>query len=157
MSSLSAPQKQQVATWVNEGLSLSDVQKKIAAELGVAMTYMDVRFLIDDLDLTLHEKEQTKPPEPAKDTAPAEPAPGTLPPATPVAASSVSVSIDPVQVPGVLVGGSVTFTDGQTGRWQMDMNGQLGFVPPYSGYKPAQADVQQFQVVLDEELRKLGY
>jgi hypothetical protein len=157
MPALSAPQKQQVAAWVNEGLSLSDIQKKISADLGVSMTYMDVRFLVDDLDLTLKEKEQPKPAEAAKDAAPAEPTPGTPPPDATPAGSSVRISIDPIQRPGVLVGGSVTFTDGQTGQWQMDANGQLGFVPPFAGYKPAPADVQQFQIVLDEELRKLGY
>lgn len=163
MSSLSAPQKQQVAAWVNEGLSLSDIQKRITAELGVHMTYMEVRFLVDDLDLTLKEKEQPKPAEPAADAnsapAPGSPAPVAPAPETPAPAAggSVRISIDPIQRPGVLVGGSVTFTDGQTGQWQMDMNGQLGFVPPFPGYKPSPADVQQFQVVLDEELRKLGY
>jgi hypothetical protein len=157
MPALSAPQKQQVADWVNEGLSLSDIQKKITAELGVHMTYMDVRFLVDDLDLTLKDKEQPKPVEPAKDEAPAASTPESTPPGAAPAAGNVRISIDPIQRPGVLVGGSVTFTDGQTGQWQMDANGQLGFVPPFAGYKPAPADVQQFQVVLDEELRKLGY
>lgn len=161
MSSLSAPQKQQVAVWVNEGLSLSDIQKKISAELGLAMTYMDVRFLIDDLDLTLKEKESPKSPEhaPAANEPPAANAnaPAATSPEAPAATGSVSISIDPIQPPGVLVGGSVTFSDGRTGRWQMDQQGQLGFVPPFPGYKPAPADVQRFQVVLDEELRKLGY
>lgn len=62
MPSLNAAQKQQVAAWVNEGLSLSDVQKRIAADLGVSMTYMDVRFLVDDLDLTLVDKTPPRPP-----------------------------------------------------------------------------------------------
>ena len=175
---LSPDQKQQIARWVNEGLSLSDVQKRIAADFGVSMTYMDVRFLVDDLDVTVKDKEQPKAPEPAKTAAaPQEPAasaayagapgdfvdaaptpPGLAPEApAPAAAGKVRVTIDPIQKPGVLVGGSVTFSDGQSGVWQMDQYGQLGFVPPFPGYKPAPADVQQFQVVLDQELRKLGY
>ena len=149
---------------MNEGLTLSDIQKKITAELGVSMTYMDVRLLVDDLDLTLKEKEQPKPAEPAAtdaalpgDAVEPTPVPTGLPPETPAAGSSVRVSVDPIQRPGVLVGGSVTFSDGKTGKWQMDDYGQLGFVPPEAGYKPSPADVQQFQVTLDAELRKLGY
>ncbi|MEC7402010.1 MAG: hypothetical protein VX821_08435, partial [Verrucomicrobiota bacterium] len=46
-------QKREIARWVAEGMGLSDVQKKINADFGVVMTYMDVRFLVDDLDLTL--------------------------------------------------------------------------------------------------------
>lgn len=161
MASLSAQQKEQVASWVNAGRSLSDIQKEISAEFGVSMTYMDVRFLVDDLDLTLHNKVEPTPPEPE---APAE-APGSpVPPAAAApaeapapGASSLSLTIDPVQRPSVLVGGSVTFSDGATGQWQMDMQGQLGFVPPYPGYKPVAADVRAFQETLDLELRKLGY
>lgn len=157
MSSLSASQKQQVAEWIKEGATLSEVQKKITSEFEVHMTYLDVRFLVDDLDVALVDK--TPPPAVKTDDAPqipAETAPDAGAPQA-ASASTVRISIDPVQLPGVLVGGTVTFTDGKTGKWQMDHQGQLGFVPPEPGYKPTPADVQQFQVVLDAELRKLGY
>lgn len=166
MSSLNAEQKRQVANWVAEGLSLSDVQKRIATEFKVSMTYIDVRFLVDDLDLTLKNKEEPKAKEPAGPEAPLPGdavEPGTPPegveagPAPAGAPGGLSLTVDPIQRPGVLVGGTVTFSDGKTGQWQMDQYGQLGFVPPEPGYKPAPADVQQFQVVLDAELRKLGY
>ncbi len=61
MSALTTEQKQRVTAWVNDGLSLSDVQKRITADLGIHMTYMDVRFLVDDLNLALKEKEPAKP------------------------------------------------------------------------------------------------
>lgn len=164
---LSDDRKLLVARWVNEGLSLSDIQKRIAADFGLNMTYMDVRFLVDDLDLTLKDKEPPKAPEPAApapaaappgDFVDAAPEPAGLAPETPAPnAPKVRVSVDPIQKPGVLVGGAVTFSDGQSGTWQMDQYGQLGFTPPFAGYKPAPADVQQFQLELDRELRKLGY
>ena len=44
-------------------MGLSDVQKKINSDFGIVMTYMDVRFLVDDLDLTLVDKEEEKPAE----------------------------------------------------------------------------------------------
>ena len=51
-------QKREVARWVAEGMGLSDIQKKINDDFGVAMTYMEVRFLVDDLDLTLVDEEE---------------------------------------------------------------------------------------------------
>ena len=56
-------QKREIARWVAEGMGLSDVQKKIDADFGVVMTYIDVRFLVDDLNLTLADKEEEKPKE----------------------------------------------------------------------------------------------
>jgi len=51
--SLSPEQKQIVASWVAAGDNLSAVQKKLADQFKVSMTYMDVRFLVDDLGLEL--------------------------------------------------------------------------------------------------------
>ena len=37
---------------------MSDIQKKINDDFGIVMTYMDVRFLVDDLDLDLVDEEE---------------------------------------------------------------------------------------------------
>jgi hypothetical protein len=50
---LSPEQTQAVASWVAAGDSLAVIQKKISAQFKVSMTYMDVRFLVDDLGLEL--------------------------------------------------------------------------------------------------------
>ena len=50
---LTAEQKQTVATWVAGGDNLSTIQRKLRDELKVSLTYMDVRFLVDDLNLQL--------------------------------------------------------------------------------------------------------
>src|SRR6266567_812500 len=52
-TTLSPEQKQTVAAWVAAGDNLSAVQKKLAEHFKVSMTYMDVRFLVDDLGLEL--------------------------------------------------------------------------------------------------------
>jgi hypothetical protein len=57
-SSPSDDQKRQIAGWVNEGMGLSDIQKKINDDFGIVMTYMDVRFLVDDLNLDLIDEEE---------------------------------------------------------------------------------------------------
>ena len=60
---LDEAQRQQVAKWISEGAKLSEIQKRLL-ELGVKLTYMEVRFLVDDLKLT------PKDPEPPKVVAP---------------------------------------------------------------------------------------
>lgn len=46
-------QKKAVAQWVAAGDNLSTVQKKLADEFKLSLTYRDVRFLVDDLNLEL--------------------------------------------------------------------------------------------------------
>ncbi len=76
---LTPAQKETVASWVAAGDSLSVVQKKLVEQFQVSMTYRDVRFLVDDLDL------QLKDAAPKADTdlskAPAPPAPPAEAPA----------------------------------------------------------------------------
>lgn len=50
---LTPEQKQAVANWVAAGDNLSAVQKKLSEQFQVSMTYRDVRFLVDDLNLEL--------------------------------------------------------------------------------------------------------
>jgi len=51
--SLTPEQKQTVASWVAAGDNLSAVQKKLAEQFQLSLTYRDVRFLVDDLNLEL--------------------------------------------------------------------------------------------------------
>src|ERR1700743_3100343 len=64
-------QRKKVAQWIAEGMKLSEIQNRLASELGVRMTYMDVRFLVDDLKLT---PKDTEPPKPVVPSMPATPA-----------------------------------------------------------------------------------
>lgn len=148
-------QKKQVAAWVGEGLSLAQIQTKIAEDFGVSMTYMDVRFLVDDLNLDLRDAAEETP-APAADV-PAESASAGVPAAPDAvpAAGGVSVSLDAVQAPGVLASGDVTFSDGVRGKWFYDSRG-LGLEGFPEGYRPPQADVPEFQKKLVAELRKQG-
>ncbi len=50
---LTPEQKQAVTSWIAAGDNLSAVQKKLAEQFKISMTYMDVRFLVDDLGLEL--------------------------------------------------------------------------------------------------------
>lgn len=144
-----------IAQWVNDGATLADLQARIANEMGVKMTYMDVRFLVDDLDLTLADNKPEVPqesvPVAAENPVPAENN------SVPAATGSVSISVDPVQQAGVIVGGNVTFSDGNSGQWMIDGQGRLGLDGFAEGYQPTPEDVKQFQILLKQELTKLGY
>jgi hypothetical protein len=143
-------QKREVARWLNDGVGLSDIQKRLSEEFGVTLTYMDVRFLIDDLDLTIPDKDE---PEPEKVEPDAE-----VPEADPDAdlLGSVSVSVDKVTRPGVMASGTATFSDGVNSPWYLDQFGRLGLTPKDEAYKPSDDDLAEFQKQLQAELQKSG-
>ncbi len=47
---LSPEQIQSIRTWAEEGLDLNAIQKKLHEELNIKLTFMDTRFLLQDLD-----------------------------------------------------------------------------------------------------------
>jgi len=153
--SLSDVQKTQVAKWVADGASLAEVQKRLASEFTLSLTYMDTRFLLDDLNLTV--KDPAKAPSPAADLSKAPPPPAALPGEPAPGGGKVRVAVDKIVRPGAALSGSVTFSDGQTADWQLDQTGRLGLIPKTKGYQPIPADVQEFQIALQDELARLGY
>ena len=164
---LNESQKQAVASWVAEGQKLSEIQNRLVSEFGVRMTYMEVRFLVDDLKLKLTDPEPPKAPTPAPlPTQPAAvPAEGTVLPDEPELAAEapapgsgkVAVTVDQLTRPGALVSGKVKFSDGVSADWYLDQTGRLGVVPQQQGYKPSALDVQEFQMALEREMVKLGF
>ena len=195
---LTAEQKSVVTTWIAAGDNLSTVQKKLRDEFKVSMTYMDVRFLVDDLNLTLKDplpkadtRDVSKTPAPKQPgTAPAPLAPDAAPsgaahsdsggenldalpaeldsnaePAVegealpPVGPNSVVVTVDKVTlIPGALAGGSVTFSDGVTGKWVIDQQYRPGFTEiSQPGYRPSPTDAQAFMQELSRLLQSRGF
>jgi hypothetical protein len=162
---LDEAQRKQVTEWIGQGLKLAEIQTRLASELGLKLTYMEVRLLVDDLKLVPKDPEPPKPVEPAPSAlsghtqAPAAPPGTTAPKPGPSAGRSagVSVVVDKLARPGALVSGKVTFSDGETAEWHLDQTGQIGFVPRKPGYRPPAADLQQFQAALDTELSRMGF
>lgn len=155
-------QRKKVSEWIEEGLKLAEIQGKLSKEFGISMTYMDVRFLIDDLKL------KPKDPQPAAPTtigappqtpgaAPAKAPKETLPAGEQQIGGGVSVTVDQIARPGAVVSGRVTFSDGKGGAWLIDQMGRPGLVPDQQGYRPSQPDIAQFQVQLQDELAKMGF
>jgi hypothetical protein len=194
---LTPEQQQAVSAWVAGGDNLSAIQKKLSEQFQVSMTYRDVRFLVDDLNLAL------KDPAPKVDTSdvsktqpttkvPAQPAPrapekkgfldkakeklglGAEPAAAdegtedleetplddelPPSGGGVTVSVDKVNlIPGAIASGTVTFSDGVTGKWIVDQYGRPAFTEVSKpGYRPSPADGQAFMQELGRTLQQRG-
>jgi len=202
--SLTPEQKQAVSSWVTAGDSLSTIQKKLVEQFKVTMTYMDVRFLVDDLNLALKDRAPKVDANDVSKTPPA-PRPAAEKPAEkkglldrakeklglgkgenaeaeliddeapsdefsedeefpeeqdiPGRTSSVSLTVDKVTLlPGALASGTVTFSDGVTGKWVVDNYGRPGFTEiSKPGYRPNPADAQAFMQELTRSLQNRGF
>jgi hypothetical protein len=154
---LTEEQRQAVAKWISDGAKLSEIQNRLLSELGVKLTYMEVRFLVDDLKLTPKDPEPPKVATPPADAKIATEKKSPLKVESAPAPGGVSVSVDQIAKPGAIVSGKVTFSDGQIVDWYLDQTGRLGVVPAQQGYKPSAADVQEFQTALQSEIAKLGF
>jgi hypothetical protein len=156
-------QTAKVVQWIEQGAKLSEIQTRLASELGVKLTYMEVRFLVDDLKLVPKDPEPPKAAEPPTEQSKltTKPVPedevAPLQPPSPTGTGSVSVTLDQIARPGALVSGKVKFSDGQAADWTLDQMGRLGLVPQQKGYRPSPVDVEQFQVALQNELAKMGF
>lgn len=194
---LTPEQKAAVSSWIAAGDNLSAVQKKLTEQFKLSMTYRDVRFLVDDLNLEL------KDPAPKVDASDVSKTPPARPPTPPAAVApekkggmldklkekvglgsgasnddedelpaedfaaeeappagapgGVTVEIDRITRPGTVVSGAVTFSDGVSGKWALDQYGRLMLDTGTPGYKPSQADVQDFQRELQMQLQRHGF
>ena len=176
MAALTPEQTAAVTSWVAAGDNLSAIQKKLIEHFKVSMTYRDVRFLVDDLNLALKDaapkvdaSDVTK--TPGAPAAAGKPGPAAGAPAgededfaepvddLPGGATNVSVSLDKVVLtPGAIASGDVTFSDGVTGKWVVDNQGRPGFTKiSQPGYRPTPADAQSFMQELSAQLQKRGF
>jgi hypothetical protein len=153
---LSDSQKATITQWVQAGRSLADVQRSLREEFDISMTYLDVRFLVDDLDIPVVEEEADEPEDAADAAAEAEPADAEI--VEEGGDGSVFVDVDAIMRPGALVSGTVRFSDGVSLGWQLNAGGQLGLIPGDDpAYRPSAEDVQAFQSQLEEVLRQKGF
>ena len=161
---LEPAQLEAVKTWLAQGASLSDVQKRLKEEFGVSMLYLDLRMLV--LDIGASVKEPPKPP-PEK---PAEPAgsdrsagsdglddPDGLDDLDDGALPRVSITLDRVMKPGALVSGEAVFPAGEKIHWLLDRAGRVAIDKAPPGFAPSQDEALAFQTALRETLMKNGY
>jgi len=167
--SLDDAQKQKVIVWLEQGATLAGVQQRLETEFGLRLTYRDVKFLVGDLQVLPKDAEPAppavlsgkaaKPDAPPRDAAPDKPAAEDRePPAPPPSDDGqVQVQVDKLARPGAVVSGNVTFSDGRSAAWYIDQMGRIGIAPKDKGYRPSAADMQEFQMVLEQELARQGF
>lgn len=166
--SLTPEQTAAVSSWVAAGDNLSTIQKKLREQFSVALTYMDVRFLVDDLNLQLKDAPKKVDASDVTKTQPKDaPAAGDLPPGEddladealpPAGPGGVILDVDSVTlIPGAIASGKVTFSDGVTGKWIIDHQGRPGFTEiSQPGYRPTPEDAKSFMNQLEAELQRRG-
>ena len=71
---LSPEQIRSIRAWAEEGLDLNAIQKRLHEDLNIKLTFMDTRFLLQDLDIRIRQ------PEPEPEAGQPGELPGTIPP-----------------------------------------------------------------------------
>ena len=149
---LTDEQKSVVSQWVSEGESIAKIQNLLKEHFDLGLTYMDVRFLVDDLGVIYKDSNESLEDE---DNAVSKTEDSTEENSDP---AGVTVDVDAVIRPGSLVSGSVRFSDGNVLGWQLTSTGQLGLIPGDDPeYRPSNEDLQSFQTQLQELLKEKGF
>lgn len=163
--SLSEDQISTIRSWADSGDGLSDIQRRLAEDLDIRVTYLETRFLLEDLGIELlpePEPESEAPEEGAGEpTAPEEPGEADAelvdeegkPVGEP---ADVSVTVDQVQRPGAIVSGKATFSGGKTASWWLDQMGRLGMDADDPSFKPSEQELMAFQRELQNAVRGSG-
>ena len=154
---LQEEQKDKVREWAAAGCGLSEIQRRLSEDLGITMTFMDVRFLVLELGVEIQDKNKRVEKPAAAPTPDAMPGnmPGDL--AGEAFGAGVQVEVDRVVKPGALVSGTAVFSDGVQTTWMLDQTGRLALQGPTPDYRPSPEDIQEFQQALQQELAKRGY
>ncbi len=163
MAKLTEEQKQAVAQWATEGATLNDIQSRLKESFGIVLTYFDTRLLVMELEIKLVDKKKeaeiaaAAAPPADLPRSPSGEAPEALDdewmsPDAP-AGGQVSVTLDELAIPGTMVSGKVTFSDGKRVPWFLDNHGRLSLRPEDPAYQPPPADIPAFQQQLQQLLR----
>lgn len=154
--SLSEEQVAQIQSWADEGDGLSEIQDKLGSEMDVRVTYMEMRFLLDDIGVQLKSDPEPEKQEPEEEAPPETPEAGeeNLPEASEGDAAEVTVTVDQVQRPGTAISGTVSFGGENTATWSLDQMGQLGMKPNNEGFRPTEEQVMAFQKKLQEVVQQ---
>lgn len=141
---LSPEQVQSIRDWAEEGLDLNAIQKKLHEDLGIKLTFMDTRFLLQDLEIRLRQ------PEPAPQAERTEELPGAPAAPSPLLGKT-QVSVDEVTPPHALMAGKVLFKSGAQGVWDIDRTGRINWDATLG--EPTAEDLREFETELQSVIR----
>lgn len=161
--SLSEEQVALIQSWADEGDGLSEIQNKLGSEMDIRVTYMEMRFLMDDIGVQLKSDPEPEKQEPEEEPAPENEAEVAESPEeeSPESdsgenAAEVTLTVDKVQRPGTVISGNVSFGEGNSAEWSLDEAGQLGMKPNNEGFRPSEEQVMAFQQQLQKVIQESG-
>ena len=140
-----------IAACLNEGKSLSDVQK-LLVEKGVNLTYFDLRLLAADLTVNWTKLDPKVSDHPKPAPGPAENVLDAAPAGAGGGAGKTEVTVSRLVRPGSAMSGDVTFASGAKAEWFLDQSGRLGLNPAKGSSKPTEDDLVAFQEELQAKL-----
>jgi len=156
--SLTEEQIATIQSWADGGDGLSEIQSKLGSELEAKVTYLETRFLLEDIGVEL-KKEPEPEPEPETeeevgqdDSADSE----ALPESGDASGGELSLTIDKLQRPGAIISGKVTFAGSESATWWLDQMGQLGFEPENEAFSPTPEQMMAFQRELQAKIQQSG-
>ncbi len=155
--SLTDEQVAQIRAWVAEGEGFSEIQKHLSEAFGLRVTYLETRFLLEDLKIELLPTPEPEPPqkdedededaEEASDDASGEEG----------GEGQVKLTVDQVLRPGAIISGKVDFGGGKTASWWLDQMGRLGLDASDPDFRPSEEQALAFQTELRKVLQRSGY
>ena len=153
--SLSPEQISQIQAWADDGDGFPEIQKKLRDEFEVRITYLETRFLLEDLKIELKPAPEPEPEVIPEETGVSDDESTGGDPAEDGDATA-KVSIDALLRPGAIISGKVDFGGGHVASWWLDQMGRLGMDPIADGFRPSEAQVLAFQEELRAVVQKSG-
>lgn len=160
--SLTDDQVARIREWAEAGDGVPEIQKKLREELDLRVTYLDTRFLLEDLKIEL---KPTPEPESAKPAATdAEEEEGgeedldePIDEASAGPGGGVTLTVDSVLRPGAIISGKADFGGGRTASWWLDQMGRLGLDTSDPAFRPTEEQAIAFQKELRKVIQKSGF
>ncbi|MCR4573941.1 MAG: hypothetical protein K5787_09255 [Lentisphaeria bacterium] len=163
-----------IAEQLNAGVSLSDVQTRLAQEYGIKMTYFELRMLAMGLSVDWEKQDKPKATPAPVVAAPQEAAvedetkaadtfdteteetgleaeadeDEELDDSEEAVAGETKIVLDETPHPGAALSGTAVFASGASGKWLLSRSGQLGFEADEGSAEPDENDWQLFQTEL---------
>jgi hypothetical protein len=151
--SLSEEQISKIQSWANAGDGVPEIQKKLRDEFEIRVTYLETRFLLEDLKIELL---PTPEPEPEKKPAEEETVADEDADAPGGAEGEVKVTVDQVLRPGAIISGKADFGGGKVASWWLDQMGRLGLDMADPEFRPSEEQAISFQTELRKVVQRSG-
>ncbi|MDR0931741.1 MAG: hypothetical protein LBM70_01805 [Victivallales bacterium] len=138
--------KRFMAAKIEDGESLSEVQKLVNEKFNTTYTFMDIRILASELENIDWGSFDPKPTiDAGKESE------EVLPESPAATVGQTVVEVSKLVRPGTALSGTVTFRSGASAEWYVDSYGRLG-IENLRGEQPSEEDVRDFQIELQKQL-----